>query len=161
MPRTRAQIAPGGIGNLFGDLSRLAPGRPFVAALRHEHPLVVLAKDEDHLSRFPVHHGHGLVHRQIAVVEKNLERAPGKSLIGAALQNQVDVGIVAATVPASLRKCQSRPPGSHHQRRYAEAVVSRLTLGEDGDLLRRLGPAVPGGFGRRAAGGPNGQNTEQ
>ena len=161
MPRTRAQIAPGGIGDLFGDLSRLAPGHSFVAALGNEHPLVVLAKDEDHLSCFAVHHGYGLIHRQIAVVEKNLKRAPGESLIGASLQNQIDVGIVAATVPASLRECQHRSLGGHHQGRNAEAVVSRLTPGKDGDLPERLGNAVPGGFGHRAGGVPNRQDAEK
>ena len=160
-PGPAPKIAPAGIGDLFGYLSRFAPGRPFVAALRHEHPLVVLAKDEDHLSCFVVHHGYGLIHRQIAVVEKNLKRAPGESLIGASLQNQIDVGIVAATVPASLCKCQDRSLGGHHQGRNAEAVVSRLTPGKDGDLPERLGNAVPGGIGHRAGGVPNRQDAKK
>ena len=123
--------------------------------------MVVLAKDEDHLSCFPVHHGYGLIHRQIAIVEKNPKRAPGESLIGAALQNQIDVGIVAATVPASLGERQDRSLWGYDQRWNAEAVVSRLASGKDGDPLQRLGHAAPGGFGHRAGGVPNRQDDEK
>ena len=134
MSGTSPDIAPIRIDNLIGDFARLAPRRAVIGAPGDKHSLIVLAKHKDHITGFAIQYRSRLIDRQVTIVEKHFERSPGPPTIPAALEDQIDVGIVPAAIPSPTRfgKRQDRTIRSRQQCRDSKAMIVFFPGREDG-----------------------------
>ncbi len=109
-----------------------------------------------------VHDRGGVAVGVAAAVVDDLERSPGASAVGGALDDDVDVPGVPAVEDAALGEGQQGVVRRPHDRRDAEAgVAPRVLVGPEEDLLLQLRRPAPGfGVGGERGGGQGEEGDE-
>jgi hypothetical protein len=121
---------------LRGQVTRRGPpGAVVVAVLNERAPVAgvgsrIVGRHQDHTPRALVHDGHRVAARVARAVEDDLEGRPGLPAVARALQDEVDVAVVAAICDATLREGEQGAVRRLDDRRDAEAEVAALRARE-------------------------------
>src|SRR5262249_18400503 len=135
-PHARSGRIPGPVRPLDGgsDQGRRCPRPAIIVAVSDENVFVIPAKGEPDPPGVPIDDGAGIADgdfRRVAFFVNDSERSPQSAGVGASLQHQIDVAVVATSRLSPLAKGEQRAFGSRKQGGNPISVIAFAAADED------------------------------